>query len=463
MFRALLGMFGSTRTRRSRRPQRRAQAAERVSGTNFAPSGGEGGGDPKVLLANMSGDTGGAISQKLSELLGTCDGIEVYRSNKELKQPKDADLVRRLMASAELGREMLAEQQADILLWGEVQGDNLRLRFVPMIPCNDNLPGAFGLGDTLELPASAIEDLLPAVHASVLAAVGPTFQGMKGRISKSLGQAMQTARGVVQAQPEGASSAQHATMLTTLGNAFSVQYRLSKNAKNLENAAAVYRSAVKRISADSETDIWAVAQSHYATALKAIGTADKDEDALKQAAVAYQEITETLGRDRHPYDWALAHINHGLVLYRLSMRTGRANYLQEAGKAFEEALTVYTKEIMPARWAEVMNQYGVILMAHGEQVTGNVTLELAVKKFRKVMEVRKRDRSPQLWAQTANNLGAACFALAKRNAEVALLREAVSCFEGAAEVYLEAGQVKKAEVIQSNMARVQRLLSARGG
>lgn len=143
------------------------------------------------------------------------------------------------------------------------------------------------------------------------------------------------------------------------------------------------------------------------------------------------------------------------------MRTGRAAYLQEAGKAFEEALTVYTKEAMPARWAEVMNQYGVNLLALGEQVTGNTTLEMAVKKFRKVLEVRKRERAPQLWAQTANNLGAACFSLAKRNAAVALLREAMGCFEGAAEVYEQSGARQRAEVIKSNLQRVQRLLTAR--
>ena len=44
---------------------------------------------------------------------------------------------------------------------------------------------------------------------------------------------------------------------------------------------------------------------------------------------------------------------------------------------------------------------------------------------------------------------------------MALLREAMGCFEGAAEVYAQQGQRQRAEVIKSNLARVQRLLTAR--
>jgi tetratricopeptide (TPR) repeat protein len=462
MFREILGLLAPKLLRRSRRRSSKSSAAERVSGSNFAPTGGgDGVGDPKVLLANLADDSGGAVTDRLSEIFSSCDALEVYRTNKPIKQTNDTDIVRRLLVAVDKGREWLFKQQADILVWGEVEGDNVRLRFVPKIPCTDTLPGAFGLGDTLELPDSLLEQSAPVIQSVVLAAVGPTFSGMKSRVATALGQAMQGAREMAQSQPEEMSPEQHATILTGLGNAFSTQYRLTKGAKNLESAISVYRTAAKKIIPEANPEIWAVAQSHFATALKARGTIDKNEDALKEAAVAYQKITETLGRDTHRYDWALAHTNHGLVLYRLSMRTGRAAYLQEACKAFDEALTVYTKETMPARWAEAMNQYGVILLALGEQVTGNVTLEMAVKKFRKVFEVRKRERAPQLWAQTANNLGAACFSLAKRNAEVALLREAQVYFEGAIEVYQQSGGTKRADVIKSNLARVERLLSAR--
>ena len=158
MFREILGLLAPKLLRRSRRRSSKTTAAERVSGSNFAPTGGgDGVGDPKVLLANLADDSGGAVTGRLSEIFSSCDALEVYRTNKPIKQSNDADVVRRLLVAVDKGREWLFKQQADILVWGEVEGDNVRLRFVPKIPCTDTLPGAFGLGDTLELPDSLLE------------------------------------------------------------------------------------------------------------------------------------------------------------------------------------------------------------------------------------------------------------------------------------------------------------------
>lgn len=164
----------------------------------IAPSGAEGAGGPKVLLANLVGDTGGAVSGQLSSVLDRCGALEIYRANKELKPPKDGNLVRRLIAAAEEGRAWLVAQRADILVWGECEGENMVPRFVLAQPCSDGLPGAFGLGDTLELPAARMEALEPAIHTTVLAAVAPTYGGMKSRLAEVLGQTMQGARDLAQ-------------------------------------------------------------------------------------------------------------------------------------------------------------------------------------------------------------------------------------------------------------------------
>jgi len=417
------------------------------------------------LLADLAGDRGGSETAHLSDAITRCDCLEVFRSNQQLKMASSGDLVQQLVGAAEQGREWMQAQGADLLVWGEVVEGGSRLRFLPFVPSADSLPGAVGLGDALDMPYQFGDDFVPVLHAAVLAAVGPTFKGARGRIAEFLGPALGGARGFIEGEPADMPPRQHAAVLTTLGNAFAAHFRLGGGAKKLGNAGAVYRMALQKISPEQEPEVWAVAQSHFAAILKAQGEGKSEEatEHLKRAAVAYQKITETLSRVAHPYDWALAHINHGLVLYRLSARSGRANYLQEASKSFEESLTVYTKEAMPGRWAEVTNQYGVILLAMGEQVTGNATLEQAVKRFRQVLEIRKRDKVPLLWAQTANNLGAACFSLAKRNAEAALLREASACFEGAVEIYENSGGQKKAEVIRNNLHRVERLLAARSG
>ncbi len=450
--------------KRKKKPRRRkVKGAERVSASTFAPTSDQGSSKPRVLIADLDGDVGGQATARVTELLGQAKAFEVFRANQPLKQSRVGDMVMRLNAAAGEGQAWLIEQSADLLIWGEVEATTVRLRFLPLVPGGDNLPGAVGLGDSLDLPIDFGAPLAALLRAAVLTAVGPTFKGLRGPLSEALKAALVEATGSLKQIPKGMTPAHYATALSSLGNAYGADFRLGGGAHRLDHAISAYRLALKQATATEMPVIWAVTQSHLAATLRSKGEKLDGDETMIEAVAAYKLITDTLSRGAHAFDWALAQVNLGLVLYRLGARSGRGGYMNEAGKAFEEALTVYKKETMPGRWAEVCNQYGVVLMALGEQVTGNVVLEQAVKRFRKALEVRKRELAPLLWAQTVNNLGAACFALAKRNGEVPLMREAVTCFEGAIDIYAQSGATKKAEIIRNNLSRVERLVQTRTG
>jgi len=466
MFQSIIGLiFPTSGANRSRkRKKRKAKGAERVSASTFTPGGLDGhSGIPSILIADFDKDSGTQMTARVANILSQSEGFEVFRAKKTLKLGKKGALVDQLYAAFEEGRAWLGQEGADLLLWGETEGNSTTIRFIPAVPVSDSQPGAFGMGDVLYLPSSLEGGLDSALIVSVLASIGTGFRGGRTRLGETLNTHLQGVKHFIQEKPGGMGDEHYAALLTSIGNGFAAHSALGGSPKRLGHAAAAYKVAIKQIKPEDSPVIWALAQSHLAAALRARGDKEKDQDILKEAASTYGRITESLSRVDQPFDWALAQVNKGLVLYRIGALTGRAAYYQDSSKSFEESLGIYTKDLMPGKWAEVTNQYGVVLMTLGELVTGNVTLELAVKRFRMALEVRKRDRVPLLWAQTANNLGAACFALAKRNSEVALLREAVSCFEGAVEVYKGSGEMKKAEIISNNLSRVQRLLTTRGG
>jgi len=466
MFQSIIGLiFPASGARRPRkRKKRKKKGAERVSASTFAPDGLGGHSDiPKILIADLEKDSDGHMTALVADTLSHSGEFEVFRAKKTLKLGKKGALVDQLFSAFEEGRGWLMEEGADLLLWGESGGGSSTIRFIPAIPVSDSQPGAFGMGDALVLPSSLGSGLDAALIVSVFGAIGSGYRGSRGRLGEALNKYLGDVKHLVQQRPDGMGAGPYAALLTSIGNAFAAHFALGGGVKRLSHASAAYKIAIKQVKPEESPVIWALAMSHLAATLRARGDQEKDEDVLKEAAASYGRITDSLSRVDQPFDWALAQVNKGLVLYRIGALTGRAAYYQDASKGFEEALGVYTKELMPGKWAEVTNQYGVVLMALGELVTGNVTLELAVKRFRMALEIRKRERVPLLWAQTANNLGAASFGLAKRNSDISLLREAVSCFEGAAEVYTESGDQKKAAIITNNLSRVQRLLTTRGG
>ncbi len=416
-----------------------------------------------VLVADFDGDRDGAVVSHLVDQLSVRSGIQVRRTKAALKVSGSGGLVERLVAAAETGRKWLTAAKAEILLWGEVADDGVvKLRFLTAVADAEGKPGTFGLGDTLELPGEFDNDLDDIVHISVLAALGPVKQGPRQRLCEMLIAAADRADRFVEAPPPDLGQSGAASVLTCLGNAFAVIWRLTGDTARIERAVWIYKAALANLLKDEAPLAWAMAQNHLAAALEATAERNKeDTENLVAAAAAYRAATQALGRHEHPNDWALAHVHLGMVLYKLGRRTGKAAVLKDSCAAFEAALGVYTRAAMPGQWAEVMNQIGVVMMALGEQVGGNTILEQSVATFRKTLEVRGREATPLLWAQTANNLGAAAFALAKRNGNPGLLNEACSCLEGAIEVYTGHGRAKTVAVIQKNLQRVQRLLETR--
>lgn len=445
-------------------PEKNGQArVEKRSASAFMPSETAVGPAAVILIVEFAGGGGKEISNRLSDIFGRQSGIDVYRRSQVLKLSNRGSLVEQFTAAAEEGRRWIGEVNADLLIWGELSpvGDAVAIRFMPAVADPDGSVGAFGLGDSLDLPMPMAPDMEQAVVAVALAAAARARPGARERVIELMRAALKPVEGMMESSG-GVAGAGRAAFLNCLGNALATDYRLGGAPSRLDQALACYRAAVASVPPATSPVGWALSQNHLADALLAIDDRDKSAEALQEAADTYRMVVDSLGRAQYPMDWALAHIRLGQVLYRLGVREGRASHFRTSAASYEQALTVYTREAMPGRWAELMNNYGVLLIAIGEQVTGTVALEQAVGVFRKALEVRKRPAAPLLWAQTANNLGAAAFALAKRNGDAALMREACDCFAGSIEVYRDRNQAAKVHVIEKNLQRVQQLLQNRG-
>ena len=461
IFNKLFGLF--SRSKRKRKSTRQKSGA-----AQFLPTDEAGTAAATVVVANLFGSGGVEAADRVAAVLGAEGRLEVLRRAEALKQPSGANLLERLTGAAEKGRAWLKEENADILIWGEMEdlGTIQRFRFLPSATGGSNQVIGFGLGDVLDLPADSASFYNDLVVAAVYGAVGPVKRGLREPILEGLEARLEKIQGWADKLPEEVPREYSGTVLMTLGNALAAAALIGGGKKLLGRAAVAYQRAGSIIDQNADPLAWAMTQNHLAAVLETQGKKDKAPEPLIQAADRYRGVAEALGRDAHPMDWGMAHVRLGSVLYRLA-NIDLANitpHLKDAGAAFEEALTVYSKETMPGRWAEVMNQYGVVLMALGDQLAGTATMEQAVTAFKKTLDVRKREHVPLMWAQTANNLGAASFSLAKRDQKRKdeLLRDAAGCFEGAAGVYRKTpGYGKRAEVILNNLARVEKLLETK--
>ena len=417
-----------------------------------------------VVVADLDGEGGPVVADRLAELLAQAQGISIARRHEALRPTGPGGAVDKLVAAAEQGRGWLHDLPGDILVWGEVSAETnaVLYRFLPAYAEPDGTVGAFGLGDVLDLPIAPGRVVEQVLVATILAAAVRAKVGPKAPAVGAMRGILADMPDLAESPPAALTPAQGASVLLGLGHAFAADLRCGGADDRLERAVACYRAAAGRIAALTDPLLWGVAENHRAAALTALAERDENPEPLAEAATAYRAVAEALTRIQFPIDWALAQVRLGGVLFRLGRMAGKPQHYREAAGAYEQALTVFTSAQHPLRWADLMNHYGVLLTALGEHLSGTAALEQAVMVFRKSLDVRRRETMPLLWAQTAVNLGAAAFALAKRNGDGAALRESAGCFEGAIEIYAQNGQGKTVMVLQKNLQRVQRLVETRG-
>lgn len=445
--------------RQSKRRKKRRSSVQ--GGGGFMPS--EGGSDGKVMLANLFGSGGLEISERLAGMLSRESMVQTVSAGQVLKQNLRVGFLERLLLANEEGRGWLAEEEADVLIWGAMEdmGTVARLHFLTLDANQDGQPGIFGMADTLDLPVPLTDEVGALVRAVTLAVLLPVSKGSRRALADRLVENLEPAKAALASLPEDAPEECRIAILNCLGNAYATSYRFG-NKKAGAGAFEHYRAAEAMIDAKKDPMTWSVLHTHLGLMLEADAKDRKDPVGMQAAIKCYAEISKALTRDAFPQDWGLSHIRRAMALYKMaSLQGAQAQaHLTEATRAFEEALMVYDRNQMPERWAEVMNHYGVALMALGGYGKSDAILQQSISTFRKVLEVRKRETSPLLWAQTANNLGAACFALAKQAKEEHLLEEASYYFQGAIKIFRKVkGQKKKAAVISKNLMRVQHMLS----
>lgn len=414
-----------------------------------------------VIIAALNGDSEQKAAKDVLAALEARTGIRARLAPTAI-QLENADDAAQMSAATTNARHLLAEHDADLVIWGDVRdGDGLVLRFSSAGSLDDDRPGGFVPANRLELPFgfdTALSDLLYAV---VLAAADPPTDAHRVQLRQYLPPAVAACEALGKKPPLALSPAQQASVLLCFGHVAATLAANDGGATWYETAAAGYRAALKRLGKSDSPMETAIIHRHLGAV--SMAQAEKNEDAkwLQDAVEAYRTAVETLTRATHPQEWGAAQNRLGLALYKLDLRTGDADALKEALAAFQAALQVVSRLETPQRWADIMHNLAQTLEIYGDMMRNADVLKRAIEACDAVLEVRSREKSPLAWAATQNTLGSALFMLDKHTQGTAHLDEATQALRQAEEVYLAMGAPRQAAVAAKNIQHVERLTKLR--
>ena len=413
----------------------------------------------EIRIASLAGDGDGTHAALLERILGKEAEMRVAILSDELPENNLADENIYLSSMSYFGQQVLGRENADLLIWGEVNqvSMDLSLRFLSRKKDTDQ-PGGFLITDRFSLPKNFSPEYGRLLFAVVVAATVPRSDAYHLMMRPLLINAIEVAQDVISNPPLELPLADQASIQTCYGNVFAIIGNHLSDSNWYQKAVLAYQGAAESISAETAPVEWANVHYHLGRIQHIIGDKNRDERFLETALESYQAAISFFTRSAYPWEWALLQNRLGGLFYRLDTLNNDTERLKESVTAFQSSLRIITRKVAPLKWSEVKNSLGQALQVWGDTAKNRELLELAVKCCVEALQVRSREETPFLWAATQNNLGSALYLLGRQLEETKPLEYSVEAFGKALTIYQAYGATRLGKVSERNMTRVKNLL-----
>jgi CRP-like cAMP-binding protein/tetratricopeptide (TPR) repeat protein len=420
----------------------------------------------EVLVAPFANDPEDTQRQHLIPWLEQLEGFTIRSHGTVLPAEGDSLLLpgERARRAHNTAQRWLAEQRADLVIWGEVDAEGRmdRLHMTAASLSEEERAGRPHPLLWLPVPCYFDESWAALVQSIVMAAIEPRGDAQTQALAARLPGWLEAARVFIDTPVEGLYQIETALIFATYGIACAATGTLNPGTGLQEYGADVLRAAIEW-TPQEDAEVWYCLQRQLALVYQAIGERTGNAEYLHAAAEGFRNAIYGTERSVAPVEWAGLHSRLGGVLFRLDMTEGNVDALREAVGAFQHALTVFTRQNFPWYWADVMHNVSQVLQVYGDQHKNQEVLERAVGTSRNALSVRDPASTPILWAASRNGLGTALFLLAKHTRDPKPLEEAVECFTQAVEIYRNHGTSMLARVAEKNLGRAEGLLRRLGG
>lgn len=224
-----------------------------------------------------------------------------------------------------------------------------------------------------------------------------------------------------------------ATAKHGIGRALTGLSQLQANARQLDEAIALFDEVLEVRTREAYPDDWANTQNAIGSAAMMYGHNFGDSAWLRRSAEAYRQAGEVLRAS--PVSWAIAEENRAQALYLIGYFTNDVATLKEALAAYEGSLREWNREDLASDWARFQGLMGATLLALAPLEPGVGHEEAAVTALAHAAKGVDRQRIPMDWARAQHYLAAAYLTRAFGTDALADYQQAEDAFMETLEVW----------------------------
>jgi tetratricopeptide (TPR) repeat protein len=244
---------------------------------------------------------------------------------------------------APLARQFLAAEKGDLLIFGEVAGERLHLRFVPLLAPEEDAPDALSAGVPLVVPAEIGEETGALIRAVGLTVIAPHAALKAATVREALAGAFEPALAAIDALRRLLAGRDKGFTLLVFASAAARAGYAQSSAPLLQKAIDFYQAAVEAFARDKGTYEWAMAERLLGSELLALAERTNDKTARAGALAHLQAAGAALPRETAPRDWAAVQHRLGFAYLGVHEETSSVEPLKQALTAFQAALHVFTR------------------------------------------------------------------------------------------------------------------------
>jgi tetratricopeptide (TPR) repeat protein len=180
----------------------------------------------------------------------------------------------------------------------------------------------------------------------------------------------------------------------------------------IEQGIEFYHLAIKLISQDTQSEIYARVQNNLATAYGDLTKYYKPIENWQKAVQSYHEALRYRTEENDPLKYAACQNNLGTAYWHLGQYSEPVKHLQNAITAYKSALVYYQPEDEPIKYGMIQNNIGTAYWNLSQYDNPLENLQLAVDFYQEALKYRTPDNIPPACAATRNNLGTAYWHIA---------------------------------------------------
>ena len=175
---------------------------------------------------------------------------------------------------------------------------------------------------------------------------------------------------------------------------------------------------------------------------------------FREAISNYRTAQKYLDHYNYPYDFALIAFKLSQLYFKYWKFTNDTQALRDAVYYLREAEKTYTQISFPELWSKIEGYLGYYLSLLGMFSKSNDISMLAIKSYKNKQQVYRKELYPVAWAKIQENIANVYYNIGKIGHDKNAFAEAIDYYQSALKVYENRKMVNEITIVNNSIDRV---------